>query len=66
VWSGTSFAAPVLAGELASAIAKAYAEDGDVAQDRDAAVSRLRRVVKQLPGRSALKAKPAEKFRPGR
>jgi subtilisin family serine protease len=39
VWSGTSFAAPVLAGDLAAHLAEAYA-GGDVAVDADAAVAR--------------------------
>jgi subtilisin family serine protease len=50
VWSGTSFAAPVFAGELAGALAATY-RDGDTAQDTATAVARLRRLLAGRPGR---------------
>jgi subtilisin family serine protease len=46
VWSGTSFAAPVFAGELAAALARAYAA-GDDALDNGVAVKRMRRLLEE-------------------
>jgi subtilisin family serine protease len=50
VWSGTSFAAPVLAGEVASALATAY-RDGERDTSTGKAVARLRTILEQLKGR---------------
>jgi subtilisin family serine protease len=50
VWSGTSFAAPVLAGEVAAALATAYRE-GERDTATPAAVARLRDVLGKLKGR---------------
>ncbi len=55
VWSGTSFAAPVLAGELAAVLARQYfrneIEPGDGA-DPCSAVARMRRAIASLPTRA--------------
>ena len=50
VWSGTSFAAPVLAGEVAAALAEAYGS-GDTDLSTSAAVSRVRAALRGLKGR---------------
>ena len=50
VWSGTSFAAPVLAGEVAAALAHAY-RDGERDLSTPAAVARVRGVLSTLKGR---------------
>jgi subtilisin family serine protease len=50
VWSGTSFAAPVLAGEVAAALASAY-RNGERDLSAEAAVTRLRDILKSLKGR---------------
>jgi subtilisin family serine protease len=50
VWSGTSFAAPVLAGEVAAALAAAY-RDGERDRSTAAAVERLRKLLDRLKGR---------------
>jgi hypothetical protein len=50
VWSGTSFAAPVLAGEVAHELAKAY-RSGERDLSTGAAVARLRRILDNLKGR---------------
>ena len=47
LWSGTSFAAPVLAGRIASAIIAQQAADGD---DRSGQLGRVRRAVAELDG----------------
>jgi hypothetical protein len=53
VWSGTSFAAPVFAGELAAALAGRYAA-GDTELDTATAVARLRGLLGGMPtGRRA-------------
>jgi subtilisin family serine protease len=51
VWSGTSFSAPVLAGELAERLAHAYYETGDTEQSAKAAVTRMQDLISALPGR---------------
>jgi subtilisin family serine protease len=62
VWSGTSFAAPVLAGELAAALATQYyrnaIEPGDGA-DPCSAVARMRRAIASLPTRAPAAWTPA-------
>jgi subtilisin family serine protease len=50
VWSGTSFAAPVFAGEVAAALAARYVA-GDTGQDQKSAVRRMRTVLKERPTR---------------
>jgi subtilisin family serine protease len=50
VWSGTSFAAPVLAGELAQALAGRY-RDGDHDLGKDSAVARMRGLLDGLKKR---------------
>jgi subtilisin family serine protease len=50
VWSGTSFAAPVLAGEVAAALAAAY-RGGERDLSTEAAVARLRTLLAKLKGR---------------
>jgi subtilisin family serine protease len=50
VWSGTSFAAPVLAGEVAAALARVY-QDGNDDLGTAAAVTRVRTVLAGLRGR---------------
>jgi subtilisin family serine protease len=57
VWSGTSFASPVFAGELAAALAAAYAR-GDDARDNAVAVKRMKRLLEERPtGRPATGAR---------
>jgi subtilisin family serine protease len=50
VWSGTSFAAPVLAGEVARKLAAAYGE-GERDTSARKSVQRLRSILKTLEGR---------------
>jgi hypothetical protein len=47
VWSGTSFAAPVFAGQLAAALAKVLAEPKD---DEVDPVTRMRKLLDGMPG----------------
>lgn len=48
VWSGTSFAAPIFAGQLAAQLLEAYAH-GDVDTDSSVAVARTRQVLATMP-----------------
>jgi subtilisin family serine protease len=52
VWSGTSFSAPVFAGEVAEHLQREF-EAGDASTDPTAAVARGRRVLDGLPKRGA-------------
>jgi subtilisin family serine protease len=62
IWSGTSFAAPVFAGQLAARLAGEYAA-GRTDLGRDASVDRMRRLLRTMPGRRrpAAKQSAAEK-----
>jgi subtilisin family serine protease len=48
VWSGTSFSAPVFAGELAARLAERYAA-GHRPSDNDEAVAVLQQIVASMP-----------------
>jgi subtilisin family serine protease len=50
VWSGTSFSAPVFAGEVAAALASSY-QAGDTDQETSTAVARMARLLAGRPGR---------------
>jgi subtilisin family serine protease len=50
VWSGTSFAAPYFAGQVAAALQRRF-ESGDDGIDPPAAVARARRVLADQPKR---------------
>ena len=50
IWSGTSFAAPVFAGQVAAALQREF-EGGDTGTDPAGAVARGRRVLDEQPQR---------------
>jgi subtilisin family serine protease len=68
IWSGTSFAAPLFAGQLAARLGKEY-DNGRTDLSRNASVRRMRRLLGDMPGhrdkvaaeRAAAAAKPAER-----